>query len=105
MTGTDRDELAILWAEHRCLTYPDDLKFADGLEECLLLDPCIAGAVMIALRGSPLDTWRVRALQEGITFLRRSLRRIPKGEGRSYAVRLIRMSSLTLNEHYRVVRE
>lgn len=103
MTWTDRDELAILWAEHCSLTYPDDLKFADGLDECLLLDPCIAGAVMIVLRGSPLDTWRVRALREGITFLRRSLRRIPHGDGRSYAVRLIKMSRLTLNEHDRVV--
>ncbi len=100
---TDRDELAILWAEHCCLTFPDDLKFTEGLDESVLLDLYIAGAVTTCLRGSPLNPFVVRTLREGATLLRRSLRRIPQGEGRSYAVRLIRMSRLALNEHFRAV--
>ncbi|MDX6741716.1 hypothetical protein [Actinocorallia sp. A-T 12471] len=104
MTRTDRDELAILWAEHRGRTFPDDLKFTDGLDDTVLLDLHIAGAVMNTLRGDRLPPFTVGALKEGITLLRRSFRKIPKGPARPYAARLIQMSTLALNEHYRAVR-
>lgn len=96
------DEVAVLWAEHLGLTYPDDLKGLDVNEKpVVLLDAYLAGCISSYLAGQrgELDTWRLEVAADCADDLRQLLPRLRGPEGRSYVARLIRAADLILDNH------
>ncbi|GAA2456639.1 hypothetical protein GCM10010191_90080 [Actinomadura vinacea] len=95
MTWTAADEVAILWAEHSGLTFPDGMGGLDAPsgESLAALDTYMAGCIQAYLVSGTLDARRHRILRscaEQLGGVRPQL----SGKDSDYVSRLLKMAEL-----------
>ena len=100
------NEVAVLWAEHLGVPWPDDLYWVDDRDgDVVEIDGAMAGCISGYVKGrSEMDEERFRILQDCARDLRRILPRL-RSEGAVYVRRLIRMAELIDHDRRSAVQE
>ncbi|MBB4939014.1 hypothetical protein FHR32_003319 [Streptosporangium album] len=95
------DEVSVLFAEQRGLTYPDDLISVEIYgHSMLLIDSDMAGCVTsyVGHKRGVLDADQLRIVRECARDLGALVPRLRRREGRTYAARWLRIAELIMGD-------
>lgn len=98
--GPERDQLALLWADHLAAPFPDAFRggreFADV--DMVLLDANIAGCISTAMK-RPLDDRHLRALRGDLELFPAVLPLVDDDEGLAHLIRLRTLAETAIAIH------